>query len=77
MGKRDWAEYHGLETSKLSPGKQFLTNQRIQHRISEFPAENFSRMMDIPQAKVIRFSGLQRTEEFDIDNRAVFDSEVK
>jgi hypothetical protein len=24
-GKRDWAEYHGLETTKLSPGKYLST----------------------------------------------------
>lgn len=35
-------------------------------------ALQFSQMMDIPKAKVIRLSGFHQTESFDIDNTKVF-----
>lgn len=31
-------------------------------------------MMDIPKAKVLRFDGLTRKDEFEIDNTAIFDN---
>lgn len=30
--------------------------------------------MDIPKAKVVRFSGFNRTEEYEIDNTKIFDN---
>lgn len=41
---------------------------------SSILAQQFSRMLDIPKAKVIRISGLQTKEEYDIDNTEMFDN---
>lgn len=37
-------------------------------------AAYYSRVMDIPRAKVLRFDGLTKKEEFEIDNTEMFDN---
>jgi hypothetical protein len=34
----------------------------------------FSQQLDIPKAKVFRFSGFTKKDEFDIDNTEIFDN---
>jgi len=36
------------------------------------PSVQFSRMMDIPKAKVLRYSGFSKKEEYEVDNTKIF-----
>ncbi|CAO1429207.1 unnamed protein product [Diamesa hyperborea] len=54
-GKRDWAEYHGLNQEQGTP------------------AQSFSKTLNIPKAKVIRISGFNKTQEYELDNTGLED----
>lgn len=70
-GKLDWAEYHGLEKMKGSPGENrlslsFIRKSFLLHTLS---AQQFAYQLDIPRAKVLRFDGFTKIDEFTIENR--------
>lgn len=73
-GKRDWADYHGLNQEQGSPGKYVCLSSNV------FPsnwilisAQSFAKTLNIPKARVIRISGIGNTQNYEIDNTGLED----
>lgn len=73
-GKRDWAEYHGLNQEQGTPGKYAILCRIIcfSNRILIL-AQSFAKTLNIPKAKVIRISGMGKTQEYEFDNTGLED----